>query len=85
MNIPIDNYPVPSNPGQNQIVPHTPIAPRVLPPANDPISRRRALLPQPFSNKTDIQPAGPKTAYSSDLRLVKSKMNQVGLLIDIYA
>jgi hypothetical protein len=85
MDIPTDSHPVLYDPGQNQIAPNTPKPTRILPSADDPASRRYALFPQPFAAKTDNQPDYPEAAYNCNLRLVKPKMNQVGLLIDIYA
>lgn len=85
MDIPTGNHLVPYYPGQNQIVPNTPKATRILPPSDDPASRRYALFPRPFSTRTDNQPDYPEAAYNFSLGLVQPKMNQVGLLIDIYA
>ena len=76
---------VPYYPGQNQIVANTPKPGRLLPSYNNSFSGRDPLPSQHLSTQTDNQADCPKAAYDSDLRLIRPKINQVGLLIDIYA
>ncbi len=85
MDIPTANHLVPYGQGQNQIIPKTPKATKMLPSSDDPASRCDTLFPRSFSTQTYNQPDYPEAACNCNLRLVNPKMNQVGLLIDIYA
>jgi hypothetical protein len=85
MDIPANNQLVPYYPGQNQIIPYTPKSSRTLSLSGDPASRQYALLLPPLFTRNETQPDLPESAYNSSRRLVTPKLNQVGLLIDIYA
>ncbi|CAB1071471.1 hypothetical protein D1AOALGA4SA_1249 [Olavius algarvensis Delta 1 endosymbiont] len=79
------NQLVPYVPGQDQVVPYTPKPSRMGSLANESGTKRYALfLPPSFSN-TQNQPEIMESAYNSNRCMVKPKMSQVGLLIDIYA
>ena len=85
MEIPGDRQLVPYHPGQNQIVPNTPKPKRLLPYFDYSMSGHTPRPPQHLSTQKENQEDCPKAAYNSDLRLIRPKMNRVGLLIDIYA
>ena len=78
---PAGNQLIPWYPGQNQVIP----ASRIISLSREPGTRRYAPFSPPFYSDNEIQPEPPKSAYNSSRRLVTQKMNQVGLLIDIYA
>ena len=82
---PAGNQLVPWYPGQNQVMPYMPKPSRIISLAREPGTKRYAALSLPFYSNNEIQPELPKPAYNSSRRLVTQKMNQVGLLIDIYA
>jgi len=79
------NQLVPWSPVQNQVRPYTPKPSRTLSLLNDPGTKRYALFSPPFYSKNEIMPELPESAYNSRRGLETPKMNQVGLLIDIYA
>jgi len=83
--IPAGNQLVPYYPGQNQVVPYTPKSSRMLSLSGEPESRRFALLLPPLYPDNENQLDIAESAYNSSRRLVAPKMNQVGLLINIYA
>lgn len=85
MDIPANHQLVPYYPRQNQVIPYTPKPSRLLSHSSEPGTKRYALLLPPFYPDNEIQPELPESAYDSSRRLVTPKMNQVGLLIDIYA
>ena len=78
---PAGNQLIPWYPEQNQVIP----ASRIISLSREPGTRRYAPFSPPFYSNNKIQPEPPKSAYNSSRRLVTQKMNQVGLLIDIYA
>jgi len=82
---PAGNQLVPWYPGQNQVMPYMPKPSRIISLSREPGTKRYAPLSPPFYSHNEIQPELPKSAYNSRSRLVTQKMNQVGLLIDIYA
>jgi hypothetical protein len=82
---PAGNQLVPWYPLQNQVRPYTPKPSRTLSLLNEPGTKRYALFFPPFYSNNQIQPELPESAYNSSRRLETPKMNQVGLLIDIYA
>ena len=80
------NQLVPWYPEQNQVIPYTPEPSRRLSLSSEPGTKRYTLFFPPFySNNDNIQHALPKSAYNSSRRLITTKMNRVGLLINIYA
>jgi hypothetical protein len=82
---PAGNQLVPWYPVQNQVKSYTSKPSRTLSLSTEPGTKRYTLgLPSYFSNN-EIQPELPESAYNSRRRLETPKMNQVGLLIDIYA
>ena len=83
--IPAGNQLVPCSPGHNQALPYTPNPSRTLSLSSEPGTKRYALFLPPFYSENEIQPEDPESAYNSSRRLVRPKMNQVGLLIDFYA
>ena len=82
---PAGNQPVPWYPVQNQVRPYTPKPLRTLSFINEPGTKRYALFLPPFYSKNEIQTELPESGYNSSRCLEMPKMNQVGLLIDIYA
>ena len=82
---PAGNQLVPWYPAQNPIRPYAPKPSRILSLSNEPGTKRYALCFSPFYSQNEIQPDLPESAYNSSRRLETPKMNQVGLLIDIYA
>jgi len=85
MDIPAGNQLVPYYPGQNQIIPFTAGSSRMLTLSKESDSRRYSQWPPPFHSEKTNQPDPFESAYNSSRLLVTSKINQVGLLIDIYA
>ena len=83
--IPAGNQLVPYRPGQNQVIPYTPKSSRMLSLSSEPGTGRFALLLPPLYPDNENQLAMAESAYNSSRRLVAPKMNQVGLLINIYA
>ena len=83
--MPADNQLVPYHTGQNQVIPYRPPSAPKLSLSGEPASRRYALLRPPLFSGPGNQPDLADSAYNSDRRLVIPKLNQVGLLIDIYA
>lgn len=79
------NQLVPCNPGQNQVIPYTPKPSHILSLSGEAGTQRRTRYLPAFYSKNEIQPELPESAYNSSRRLVTPKMNQVGLLINIYA
>ena len=72
-------------PEQSQLIPYTPKPSRMGSLSGEPGTKRYApFMPSSYSNP-QAQPKTPESAYNSSLGLVTPKMNQVGLLIDIYA
>jgi hypothetical protein len=82
---PAGNQLMPWYPVQSQDRPYTPKTSRVISLFNEPGTNRYARFFPPFYPKNQIQPELPESAYNSGRRLETPKMNQVGLLIDIYA
>jgi len=85
MDIPSNNQLIPYYSDQRQVAPHAEIVPDGLP---VPADRRlmRYTLRQPadlFAGATSCNLV--ESEYNSDRRLITPKINQVGLLIDIYA
>jgi hypothetical protein len=85
MDITANNQLVPYSPGPIQVIPYTLKSSRTIASSGEPASRRYALLLPPFYPKTENQPDHSESAYNSSRRLVTPKINQTGLLIDIYA
>jgi hypothetical protein len=83
--MPADNQLVPYYPGQNQLIPYTPKPSRMLSLSGESGTRRVALLLPPLYPDNEHQLDMAESAYNSSRRLVAPKMNQVGLLINIYA
>jgi len=83
--VPAGNHLVPYYPGQNQVIPYTPKSSRMLSLSGEPGTRRYAVLLPPLYPDHEIQPDSAESAYNSSRRLVTPKMDQVGLLINIYA
>jgi len=73
------------NPGQNQVIPYTPKPSRTVSLAGESGTKRYALFLPPSFSTTQIQPATTESTYNSNRCMVALKMDQVGLLIDIYA
>jgi hypothetical protein len=83
--MPAGNQLVPYYPGQNQVIPYTPKFSRMLSLSGESGTRRVALLLPPLYPDNENQLDMAESAYNSSRRLVAPKMNQVGLLINIYA
>jgi len=83
--IPAGNQLVPCYPGQNQVIPYAPKSSRMPSLSGEPGTRRLALLLPPLYPDNENQLDTADSAYNSSRRLVAPKMNQVGLLINIYA
>lgn len=83
--IPAGNQLVPYYPGQNQVIPYPAESSRMLTLSKEPGSKRYSQWPPPFHSEKKNQPDPFESAYNSRRLLVTSKINQVGLLIDIYA
>lgn len=79
------NQLMPWYPAQKQVRPYTPETSRIVSLLNEPGTNRYARVLPLFYSKNQIQPVIPESAYNSSRRLEMPKMNQVGLLIDIYA
>lgn len=82
---PADGQLVPWHPLQNHVRPYTPNPSRSLSLLNEPETKPHARFLAPFYSKNQILSELPESAYNSSRRLETPKMNQVGLLIDIYA
>jgi hypothetical protein len=82
---PAGNQLIPWYPGQNQVMPYMPKPSRIISLSREPGTKLYTPFSPPFYSNKEIQPEPPKSAYNSSRRLVTQKMNQVGLLIDIYA
>ncbi len=82
---PAGNQLIPWYPGQNQVMPYMPKPSRIISLSREPGTKRYAPFSPPLYSNNEIQPKLPKSAYNSSRRLVTQKMNQVGLLINIYA
>ncbi len=82
---PAGNQLVPWYPVQNRVKLCTPKPSRIVSLLNDPGTKRYGLFFPPFYSSDQIQPELSESAYNSSRRLETPKMNQVGLLIDIYA
>jgi hypothetical protein len=85
MEMPADNQLVPYHAGQNQVIPYRPPSAPQLSLSGESAARRYALLRPPLFSGPENQPDLAESAYNSDRLLVIPKLNQVGLLIDIYA
>ena len=72
-------------PAQKPIRPIPPKPSPILTLSNEPGTSRYALYFPPYYSQNITQPELPDSAYNSSRRLETPKMNQVGLLIDIYA
>ena len=84
-NQPAAKHLVVRDPEQNQVIPFTPKPSRMGSLLGEPGTKRYVpFLPSSYSNP-QAQLKTPESAYNSSLGLVAPKMNQVGLLIDIYA
>ena len=79
------NQLIPWYPEQNQVITYTSKPSRILSLSCKTGTKRHALFLPPSYSNDDIQHELPKSAYNSSRRLVTPKMNQVGLLINIYA
>jgi hypothetical protein len=83
--IPAENQLVPCYSGHNQVIPFRPTTLRVLTVSGDPEPKRyKLLLPPTYSGK-NIKLDVHEVAYNSSRHITTPKINQVGLLIDIYA
>jgi hypothetical protein len=85
MDIPSNNQLIPYYPDQRQVAARAEIISGGLPvPADRRLMRYNLLQPADlFAGATSRNPS--ESEYNSDRRLVTPKINQVGLLIDIYA
>lgn len=81
----VGNQLIPWYPEQNQVITYTSKPSRILSLSSETGTKRHALFLPPSYSNDDIQHELPKSAYNSSRRLVTPKMNQVGLLINIYA
>ena len=79
------NQLVPCNPGQNQVIPYTPKPSRTVSLAGESGTKRYALFLPPSFSSTQNQPEATESTYNFNRDMVTLKMDQVGLLIDIYA
>ncbi len=75
---------VPYYRGLQPLVPLKPAAPHPVLADGDPASKRYAHIP-PRLSRYENQPQSFNSEYNSNRRLKTSKLNQVGLLIDIHA
>jgi hypothetical protein len=85
MEISSDNQLVPYNQGPRQVSPFPSREPRSVPPEGSSAAQRYVLMPPPHSPKFAPQSGGQEPIYTSSRRIKSSEINQVGLLIDIYA
>jgi hypothetical protein len=83
--IPAENQLVPCYSGHNQVIPFRPRTSRALTVSGDPVPKRYTRLPLPNFSGKEIKTDPHETAYNSSRHIVAPKINQVGLLIDIYA
>lgn len=83
--IPAGNQLVPYCPGKNQVIPYTPKSSPMRSLSGEPATRRFAIIPPPLYPDNKNQLGIAESAYNSSRRLVAPKMNQIGLLINIYA
>ena len=79
------NQLIPWYPEQNQVITYSSKPSQILSLSSETGTKRHALFLPPSYSTDDIQYELPKSAYNSSRRLVTPKMNQVGLLINIYA
>ena len=85
MDISTNNQLVPYNQGPRQVSPFPPREPRSDPPEGPSADKRYALMPPPHSPKFTAHSGGQEPIYTSSRRIKSPEINQVGLLIDIYA
>lgn len=79
------NQLIPWYPEQNQVITYTSKPSRIVSLSSESGTKRHTLFLPPSYSNDDIQHELPKSAYNSSRRLETPKMNQVGLLINIYA
>lgn len=82
---PAGNQPAAWYPALTPVRPYSAKPSRILSLSNEPATRRYALCCPPFYSRNEIHSELSESAYTSSRRLEAPKMNQVGLLIDIYA
>ena len=85
MDIPPDKQLVPYYPEQRRVMPGASKTLAAVPTSADRSSQRHNLLLPPTFSGNETRPDHRDPAYNSNHRLVTPKINQVGLLIDIYA
>ena len=83
--MPADNQPVAWYPVQKRARRYTPSTSHTLSLFNEPGTKRYIPFSPPIYSNREFQPELPESAYNSGRCFETPKMNQVGLLIDIYA
>ena len=85
MDIPPNKQLVPYYPEHRQVMPGASKTLAAAPASADRSSKRYRLLLLPTFSGDKTRPDHREPAYNSNHRLITPKINQVGLLIDIYA
>jgi len=85
MDIPSNKQLVPFYPGQYQLAPYTRQSSRAVTVSGNSVLREYDRLPPPIFSGYGHQPDSHESAYNSSRQRVTPKINQIGLLIDIYA
>lgn len=85
MEIPLNRQLVPYYPEQRLVIPGVSKALPAVADSGNHSSKRNSLLLLPVFFGNEYRPDLHEPSYNSNSRLIASKINQVGLLIDIYA
>ncbi len=85
MDIYSNNPLVPYYQGPQHVTPYMPVVSRSVSADGNPAVKRYTPMLPPHSSKYETRADGHESAYNSRRRLMTSKINQVGLRIDIYA
>jgi hypothetical protein len=85
MDIPSNKQLVPFYPRQHQLAPYTPKSSRAVKVSGYSVLKEYDRLPPPIFSGYDPQPDPHESAYNSSRQRTTPKINQIGLLIDIYA
>ena len=85
MDISSNNQLVPYNQGPRHVTPYSPGETDSVKTSRFSAAERYVLMPPPHSPGYKIQAGNPESIYTSNRQFKAQEINQVGLLIDIYA
>jgi len=85
MDISFNNQLVPYNQGPRHVTPYSPRETGSVSAARYSGAKRYALMPPPHSPGFKIEAGDQESIYTSNRQVKAQEINQVGLLIDIYA